>query len=245
MLVHGGRPGWARVGSFASITSALLLLGAGCGSRTSVLDVEAYASEGGGGFRNSGGSGNAGDRNAVDPQRSSPACARYCQGYKVKCSAELAGRDCMATCAGEVNGKGKDCQTLGIEVLDCLAPFFAPSSGSRTCQAAQNDGSVACQGQLGRFAQCAKPTTEPMPEPDPRPGQSGLVNGCDSAVSTAPDACIRYYTCKDGSYLVECVSQLDGRFSCSCSFPSGEMQGAIYSAGSDPCLRAGTDCDFY
>ena len=228
----------------AGITSALLVLGVGCGSRTSVLDVEAYASGGG----STAGSGNAnGDPNVADPQRSTPACASYCQGYKVKCAAELSGRDCMAICAGEVNGKGKECQSLGIEVLECLAPFFSASGPSRTCQAAQDDVSIACQSELGRFAQCAKPTSMPMPNPGPRPdpGKAGLVDGCLAAVSTASDTCIRYYTCMDGSYLVECVSQLDGKFSCACSFPSGVMQGAIYGAVSDPCVTAGTDCGFY
>jgi hypothetical protein len=220
-----------------SITSTLLVLGAGCGSRTSVLDVEAYASQG---PENTAGSAN-GDPGAADPQRSIPACASYCQGYKVKCAAQLSGRDCMATCAGEVNGNGKECQSLGIELLECLAPFVSPSSGSRTCQEAQDGGAIACQAQLARFSRCAKPASMPMPGPD----KPGLVDGCTAAVSSAPDTCIRYYTCADGSYLVECVSQLDGKFSCDCSFPSGMTQGAIYGAVSDPCVTAGTDCGFY
>ena len=248
MLVHGGRPGRARAASLASITSALLVLAAGCGSRTSILDVDAYSSEGLGGFGNVAGSGNAkGDPNAVDPQRSASACESYCKGFRVKCGAELSGRDCMATCAQEVNSNGKECQSLGIKALECLAPFF--SSSSRACQAAQNDGSVACSAELGKFAQCAEPTNVPMPNPNPRPGPSpgrpGLVAGCDEAVSSTRDTCIRFYSCPDGAYLVECVSQLDGNFSCSCSLPSGMMQGAIYGPVADPCLTAGTDCRFY
>jgi hypothetical protein len=72
-----------------------------------------------------------------------------------------------------------------------------------------------------------------------------LVKGCEAAVAAQRDMCIRYYTCSDGPYLVECVSQLDGNYSCSCSYPSGVGQGAIYGAVSDPCQVAGKDCGFY
>jgi hypothetical protein len=227
------------------------MLGAGCGSRTSMLDVDAYSSEGLGGFGNTAGSGanggSKGDPNAVDPQRSVSACESYCKGFKVKCPAELSGRDCMATCAEEVNSKGKACQSLGIKALECLAPFFSSSSRSATCDDAKNNGSNTCNQELTKFAQCAAPVPmpNPNPQPDPGPGKRGMVNGCDASVSSTPDTCIRFYSCMDGPYLVECVSQLDGNFSCSCSFPSGVMQGAIYGPVADPCLKAGTDCRFY
>jgi hypothetical protein len=242
MLVHGGSPGRARVASFASITSTLLVLGAGCGSRTSMLDVDAYSSDGLGGFGNT-----AGSANAVDPQRSAPACENYCKGFTVKCPAELSGRDCRASCAKEVNGNGKACQSLGIKALECLTPSFSSTSRNATCDDAKNDGATACSRELVEFAQCAKPTNVPMPnpQPDPRPNRLGLVRGCDEALSSTPDTCIRLYSCMDGSYLVECVSQLDGNFSCSCSFPSGMMQGAIYGPVADPCRTAATDCRFY
>jgi hypothetical protein len=236
--------------SSACITSALLVLGAACGGRTSMLDADAYSSEGLGNTAGSGGNGKV-DPDAVDPKRSAAACESYCKGFRVKCAAELSGRDCNATCAEEVNGNGKQCQSLGIKALECLAPFF--SSSSRACQEAQNDGAAACSAELTQFAPCAVQTNGPMPnpnpnpnpQPNPSPGRPGLVSGCDAAVSSTPDACIRFYSCQDGPYLVECVSQLDGNFSCSCSFPSGVTQGAIYGPVADPCLTAATDCRFH
>jgi hypothetical protein len=224
----------------------LFVLGAGCGGRTSMLDADAYSSEGSGGFGNVAGSSNMKlGPNGVDPQRSASACESYCKGFAVKCAAELSGRDCVTTCAQEVNGNGKECQSTGIKALECLAPFF--SSSNRTCQAAQSDGTAACSAELGKFAQCTVPTNGPMPNPNPQPnpGGTGLVRGCDEVLSSTGDTCIRFYSCMDGPYLVECVSQLDGNFSCSCSFPSGVAQGAIYGPVADPCVTAATDCRFY
>ena len=231
-----------------------------------MLDPDAYSSEGVGGFGSNGGAssngatgnkaGTNGDPNAVDPKRSKSACESYCKGFKLKCSAELGGRDCMTTCAEEVNRNGKQCQALGIKALECLAPHFSSTSTNRTCEAAQANGATACQGALDQFSSCFAPTRTPEPEPQPNPNPrpnpdpgpipgAGLVNGCEAAVAAQSDMCIRYYSCSDGPYLVECVSQLDGNYSCSCSYPSGVGKGAIYGPVSDPCQVAGKDCGFY
>jgi hypothetical protein len=217
-----------------------------------MLDNDVYSSEGPGGLSSTGGS-NGTDPNAVDPKRSVPACESYCKGYKMKCAADLEGRDCMATCAGEVNKNGKECQALGIKALECLAPHFSSNSQNRTCELANSNGARACERALTQFASCAAPTKNPNPNPKPdpgpgpgpAPGQSGLVNGCDASVSSQSDICIRYYACMEGSYLIECVSQLDGNYSCNCSFPSGIAQGALYGPVADPCQVAGQDCGFY
>lgn len=61
MLVNGGRSGWARVGSCAALVGVLGLISTiGCGSRTSMLDPDAY----GVGHENvgNGGSGNLGPK---------------------------------------------------------------------------------------------------------------------------------------------------------------------------------------
>jgi hypothetical protein len=223
-----------------------------------MLDPDAYSSEGLGGSFGNGGSRNASGNaskggsnpNAVDPQRSAPACASYCKGFQAQCAGQLGGRDCLTACADEVNGNGKDCQALGIKALECLAPFFNASVPSQSCEASTSNGMVACSSQLSQFGACRPPGDRPSPMPNPKPNprpdpRAGLVDGCAESVASAPDMCIRFYSCSDGAYLLECVSQLDGRYSCSCSFPSGVIQGAIYDAGSDPCSRAGTDCGFF
>jgi hypothetical protein len=219
-----------------------------------MLDPDAYSNEGLGGSSGNGGSRNASrggsTPNAVDPQRSAPACASYCKGFQAQCASQLGGQDCLTACADEVNGNGKDCQTLGINALECLAPFFNAGGPNQSCDVSTSNGTAACSSQLSQFGACRppddRPSSMPTPNPNPRPDPgAGVVDGCDESVASAPDMCIRFYSCTDGSYLLECVSQLDGRYSCSCSFPSGVIQGAIYDPVGDPCMRAGADCGFF
>src|SRR5262245_48596148 len=128
MLVVGGRTRWARVVSRWSGLSVLLLgLGAGCGSRTSMLDPDVYSEDGpdpvsgasSGGSSNRAGSPAIGGSRPMqvggmsgsaptptagqpgmptEPTAVTKTCQNYCAGYATKCPGELKGQDCQLAC---------------------------------------------------------------------------------------------------------------------------------------------------
>lgn len=224
------------------------LLGAACGSRTSMLDADAYSSTGVGGASNLAGAGNrsgsagkggsTGDPNAFDPSKSAGACAAYCKGYQVHCSSELGDRDCLETCAQQVNGNGKQCQTLGIEALDCLAPHLTPTGPSQGCSAALSGAAAACTPELIQFQAC-KQEPEPTPTPNPMPSRD-----CRVTEGGGPDNCIQLYDCTEGPYLVQCISANDGAQACSCVPPTGAAQFSMYGPSPNPCQTAALSCGF-
>jgi hypothetical protein len=240
MLVIGGRPGWARVSVLFG------LLGAACGSRTSMLDLDAYSSPGSGGANNVAGSGNRSgspgkggspsDPNAVDPSKSVAACTRYCKGYRVQCADELGNRDCLETCAQEVNNNGKQCQTFGIEVLNCLAPLFPTTGPSQGCDAVSNRAAATCSAELGKFQGC-KPATTPTPNPEP-------VDTCTITEQGGAGDCVQIYECADGPYVVQCSNTYDGTHACACIAPNGASQFAMYGGTANPCQTAALNCGF-
>src|SRR5690349_22615978 len=141
----------------AALLGALLVVG--CGSRTSMLDLEGFdegfggssssggnaASRGGSGSKG-GGTGRGGTGAAGAPSNmggkasttpSTPAtqpCRQYCAGYSVTCAEELEDDNCQGLCEDELNGAQPTCEALGIEAVKCLTPFFTAGSGS--CDAA-------------------------------------------------------------------------------------------------------------
>jgi hypothetical protein len=219
------------------------LLGAACGSRTSMLDSDAYSSTGLGGASNVAGSGNTsgnpgkgGSTNAVDPSMSLAACTAYCKGYRVQCSSELGNRDCLETCAEQVNGNGKLCQSLGIEALQCVAPYFPTTGPSQGCSAVTSRAAAACTPELTQFQTCELAPT-PIPEPSP-------LDACEVTEEKSPVDCIRVYECANGPYLVQCSRTNDGAQDCSCIPPAGPIKFAMYGPNRDPCLIAALDCSF-
>jgi hypothetical protein len=232
----------------ASATGALGLLGFGCGSRTSMLDSDAYSSSGVGGFGNSAGSGNtsgssskagsSSDPNAVDPRQSASACEKYCKGYRVQCARELGDRDCEVTCAQEVNNNGKQCQTAGIRVLECLAPLFPMSGPSQGCEVVSNRAAAACSAELAKFQNCA-----PSPKPT-NPGPKRLPDNCTLNEAGSGGDCFRMLECEDGPYLVRCSPNGNGATQCVCLPPSGQLQSLEYGSVGDACELAANDCGF-
>jgi hypothetical protein len=231
----------------ASASGALGLLGVACGSRTSMLDSDAYSSDGLGGFgasfgNNSGSSSKAGsssDPNAVDPRLSASACERYCKGYRVQCARELGDRDCLATCGEEVNNNGKQCQTAGIKVLECLAPLFPTNGPSQGCDAVSNRAAAACGPELAKFQNCAPSSKPTNPGPGRVPGGCMLVDDSGSGVD-----CLQLIECQDGPYIVQCSPNGDGTTQCVCLPPSGQAQSRTYASVGDACRVAAVDCGF-
>lgn len=232
----------------ASGAGALGLLGVGCGSRTSMLDSDAYSSDGTGGFgagsgNTSGSSSKAGtssDPNAVDPRVSASACERYCKGYRVQCARELGDRDCLATCAEEVNNNGKQCQASGIKVLECLAPLFPTSGPSQGCEVVSNRAAAACGPELAKFQNCA-PSAKPTSPGPKRTPENCTVN---EAGSSSGSDCFRLLECNDGPYIVQCSPNGNGTTQCLCLAPIGQPQTLEYGSVGDACKLAAIECGF-
>lgn len=156
LMAVGGRVGRWKVSALLSLGIVLPCAAAGCGSRTSVLDQDGFVALGGSAATGSGGTngatgGVAGATASVDPRRAEAACQRYCEGYRVVCSALLGGRDCVPTCVAEASASTQQCQTYAMSVLDCFTPFFA---STRTCTVADSLGRSACAEQLSRYNSC-------------------------------------------------------------------------------------------
>jgi hypothetical protein len=250
MLVNGGRSGW-RAAPLALACSALSWMVAACGSRTSMLDSDAYSSIGGGfgnvaGSSNAAGSSSTGGGNAVDPNRSAQACEKYCKGYRTYCSDDLGGRDCSAACAQEVNNQGQQCQTLGIAVLECLAPHFSAAAPVQDCASITARSTAACSAELAKFAGCRDDDDDddpsPMPNPNPvRPRPSD----CRATGMSGGGTCVQIYECTEGPYLVQCTQADTGNQDCVCIPPSGAPQLRTYRGSLDACTTAAMDCGFF
>lgn len=237
MSVNGGRPWWVRWVSAGGSVVVLALLGTACGSRTSMLDPDAYSSPGSGGSGGSSNTGKAGSSgDPLDPSLSSAACTKYCNGYRVQCSAELGNRDCVETCTAEVNNRGKQCLKLGTEVLECLAPHFPWSGPSLGCKAVSDRAATACGPELSNFQNCAPVSKPTAPTGRPDCPVNNLVGGTE---------CLQLYECMGGPYLVQCTSTNTGDRACSCLPPTSENKTLTFTYGatvSNPCELAANDC---
>jgi hypothetical protein len=239
-MVVRGAVGWSKVGALLGLAGLVLGLGAGCGSRTSMLDQEGYlASVGNGATGGGGSSGKAGNAaggamnpGAINPMVAQEPCKRYCSGFQVACSADLGGRDCVATCVAEANRNDTACQSAAIGVLDCYSPFFMPG---QDCESANARGGAACDEQLSRYNQCMGGGERPM-----MPSNPVTPRRCRTITSSGGETCFELLGCVGGDFLVEC-SPSNGGTRCSCSGPSSSTSfeyGPMLSA----CQRARIDC---
>jgi hypothetical protein len=221
---------------------ALGLPATACGSRTSMLDPDAYSSTGVGGStagsgNKSGSTGKAGSSgDPLDPNKSSAACTKYCNGYRVQCAAELGNRDCVATCTAEVNDRGKQCLKLGTEVLECLAPHFPSTGPSQGCKVVSDRAAAACGPLLSKFQSCA---------PESKPDQPTLRPDCVLNNVAGGTECLQIYECMEGPYLVQCNTTNPGNRTCTCISPTADPKTFTYGANViDPCEVAASDCGF-
>ncbi len=263
MLVNGGRSGWAWVVSLSTAIGVVGLLGtAACGSRTSMLDPDVYgltngdsgassggrgsggkssvgsagkASNGGGLVGNSGATSTpSGGASGVNPGLALTPCQQYCPAYGTQCKKRLDGKDCLATCQGELNSYGPKCQSMGIEALRCLTPFFTPNG--KDCNGAVNKALSQCGSIVTAFDDCKENFSSPsLPVPQvlscPRTGDGGFMRDCSSV-----------YQCSNGPYVVFCATAPNMQLNCSCLPPSGNPSSATLAASNDPCLDAARLC---
>lgn len=231
------------------------MLVVGCGSRTSTLDKDTYGSgpssggQGGGGASATAGHGG---KSGLDPGASTPTCERYCSGYASKCRSRLNGRDCLDACSEEINGFGGKCQTLGIDALNCLAPFFQDNPLS--CEAASNGALASCKMGVDAFTACRSssapqpgptpspaPNPGPMPIPGPAPNPTPTPPLCDSEGESYPGYCKRRFSCPTGPVITVCTAS-NAEFFCECHFADGGVAGFTVGPQRDPCLSAGVAC---
>lgn len=254
MSVSGGGSGWTCVGSVAVLLGVVGLVGtAGCGSRTSTLDPDAYATQGQGGSSNVKPGGAAGKATtgggllgtaggtSVPPSVSSGVntalakgpCDRYCAGYGTQCKKKLEGKDCLTTCQGELNGYGPFCQSLGIDTLTCLTPFFSANGGD--CGTAVGRALNQCGDTIATFDDCksefATGTQNPISK-CPRSGDGGTSTSCTSI-----------FECASGPYVTFCSPTESMKFAeCGCVPPTGSSKNARVPVGADLCFNATVLC---
>lgn len=269
MLVTGGRFGWAR-----ALWSGALVLGVGalvgtaaCGSRTSMLDPDAYyGTIGGGGGTSSSPTGHAGKTSSgsaghptgtggatttpiggtgsgattgVDPSRASVTCQQYCPGYGTQCVKRLKGRECLPTCQGELTTFGPICENLGINALQCLTPFFSPQGGN--CDDAVNRALTQCGKIVQAFEDCKKQFSSGK---SPGGLPVGGVASCPRTSGPTPGGnCAEIFDCNNGPYVTSCnLSPQTMLLDCGCVSPSGNAPTARLPFTSDPCLAAAALC---
>lgn len=240
-----------------------LLVTAACGSRTSMLDPDAYdvsQSEGGSSTRPSGNAGkpssNAGkpsssaagatstpsggaSNSTVDPGLAVQPCQQYCPGYGTQCKKRLKGQDCLSTCQAELNSSGATCQALGVKTLACLGPFFSPNGGN--CDGAVNRALTKCQGIVAEFEKCkdlAASTSGNDPSLD-------FFASCQRDGGPMDDgSCTQIFTCANGPYITFCNWAQDGTMllDCTCATPKGEAFNGRLTHSADACLNATALC---
>lgn len=265
MLVTGGRFGWARVVWLGVLSWGVvgLLATAACGSRTSMLDPDAYGqSEGGSSSRNplgnagkaspgtggrpivatggattspTAGTSNTGASSGVDPSLAIAPCQQYCPGYGTQCKKRLKGQECLPTCQGELNNSGPFCQALGTQALNCLAPFF--SRGGGDCDAAVNRALTQCGVAVTQFEECKKRFASGTPS-------ANFVTSCPRSGDPGGDTCTQIFSCNNGPYVTFCnpSGQSPARVDCTCITPTGQTLTARIKAEGDACLDAAALC---
>jgi hypothetical protein len=196
-----------------------------------------------GGSLGTGGTGvSTGGSTATPGTTTHTICTSYCKGYSNTCAAELAGRDCIALCAAEVDGYGKTCQKLGIKAVKCLTPSF--QKPNLTCGEATSQGLNKCGAAVNRFQEC-KGNVAPMPVP-PAPPPPPPPSNCSGFASGDSQTCKLGLTCIDGNYNLDCQLLNTGYYTCNCYFPTGATGNTQVSATSTEfaCNTAAQYCSF-
>jgi hypothetical protein len=205
----------------AALLGAVLVVG--CGSRTSMLELEGFddgfggsssrggsSSKGGstgrsgssskGGSIGRGGTGAAGTPSNIGGKASTTpgtpatqACRQYCAGYSITCAEDLEDDNCQGLCENEINSATPACSALGLEAVKCLTPFFRAGSGS--CESATSRGLVQCGATLAKFKMCSGANMMP-PGPGPGPGPRPPGPGMNEPTSCATMGAVSPLDCQ-------------------------------------------------
>lgn len=184
-----------------------------------------------------------GPTSGVDPSLAVTPCQQYCPGYGTQCKKRLEGQECLSTCQGEINGYGVGCQTLGINVLRCLAPFFSANGGD--CNAAVNRALAQCGTLVTAFDSCKKNASgTPTPTPTPTPTKPIKSFGdCKRSGGGDSTSCKESFYCNDGNYTVVCYPPDQSMlFDCRCINPNGETAFGRLLPAADLCMNAALLC---
>ena len=256
-----------RVIGLAAAVAVLAPLGTACGSRTSMLDSDAYGSDSEGvvgvaGSANAPGSGTAGKStngtgapgragsssttpaggaaNSLDPTLALSPCQQYCPGYGTQCKPRLEGKECLSTCQGELNGYGTSCQTLGINALLCLTPFFSANGGD--CNAAVNRALAQCGMIVAAFDSCKKGVSGSSTPSTPSKPISALAS-CPRSGGGDATSCVQAFACNEGSYVTFCSLPPGSMLlDCGCVSPNGQMVSVSLPPSSNVCVDAAAFC---
>lgn len=169
----------------------------------------------------------------VDTTLATTPCQRYCAGYGTQCRQRLEGKNCLSTCQDELNGSGPFCQSLGIETLSCLTPFFSPGGGD--CGSAIDRGLTQCKTLVTAFDDCKNRVMTGSPNPVsacPRSGDGGVNPNCVSIFSCGAAPYVTFCSATDSTDFVEC----------SCAPPVGNSQSLRIPMSKDPCFDATALC---
>jgi hypothetical protein len=187
----------------------------------------------------SGGTG-SGASNGVDFARATATCQQYCPNYGTQCKKRLKGRECLPTCQDELTVYGPVCEDLGVNVLQCLTPFFNPKGGN--CDAAVNRALAQCGKIVKAFEDCkdlfSKGTTSSGGSP------TTFVASCPrTSGPSASGNCTEIFECANGPFVTFCsTSAQAGVVDCGCAPPNGTPGMARIPLTSDPCLAASSLC---
>lgn len=239
-------------------------LGTACGSRTSMLDSNAYDSDregvvGTAGRSNVSGTGSAGKSsngmgllgragsgpttpvggpvNGVDTRLALTPCQQYCPGYGTQCKKRLENQDCLSTCQGELNGFGPSCQKLGIDALTCLTPFFSANGGD--CNSAVNHALARCGTIVAAFDSCKKNNGGATPPSKSREAFAG----CERSGGADTTSCNELFSCSDGNYITFCLLPPGSMlFDCTCVDATGQATSGRLPPAGNLCLDATVLC---
>jgi hypothetical protein len=251
-----------RIVGLVATVSILGALGTACGSRTSMLDSDAYDGDGivatagrpnipgagtaGNGSTGTGLLGRAGSSSnnpggapvsGVDTSLALTPCQQYCPGYGTQCRARLESQDCLSTCQGELNGFGPSCQMLGIAALQCLTPFFSVNGGD--CNAAVNRALAQCGTIVSSFDSCKKHQAGPT---TPSQSQNAFA-ACQRSGGGDTTSCKESFSCSDGNYVTFCSLPAGSMlFDCGCVNARGQTASGRLPPSSNLCLDATVLC---
>lgn len=151
------------------------------------------------------------------------ACTRYCNAQaQGPCPEQIPRSNCVASCEGELLGRGPQCRSIARSLLGCLSMAYESSS---TCLEPEQLIGAKCSNWLAGYRSCAD---DRAPEPVPMPKPSTQLT-CSSSGNSSNGKCNLDVKCTNGAaYSVRCYETSPDQSNCSCDarLPNGTGSGA-------------------